>query len=177
MNLFAKVNLDHGSDMDGREAQAQLYGEPLGDILSRCGKVLGLNQSRLAEVLGISAPMLSQLVNAHRVKIGNPVAAQRLQVMHEAVGAVERGDLEIAAALERIATVHGGGDILTTRRTTRDETAADVQALFRRVASATDHLAAAESIAADHPEIAEMLRAYGAGRADEAVAHFLRHRG
>lgn len=163
--------------MDGREAQAQLYGEPLGDILSRCGKGLGLNQSRLAEVLGISAPMLSQLVNAHRVKIGNPVAAQRLQVMHEAVGSVEHGDLDIAVALERIAAVQGGGDILTTRRTTRDETALEVQAMFRRVASATDHLAAADLLAAGHPEIAEMLQTYGAGRSDDAVAHFVRHRG
>ncbi len=176
MSLFAKANTDPGSDMDSREAQAQLYGEPLRDILSRCGNALGLNQTRLAEVLGISAPMLSQLVNAHRVKIGNPIAAQRLQVMHEAVGDVEHGDLDITTALERIAAVRGGGDILTTRRTTRDETAAAVQGLFRRVASAPDHLAAAELIEASHPEIAEMLRTYGASRTDEAIAHFLRHR-
>lgn len=177
MNLFAKANLDLGSDMDSRDAQAQLYGEPLGDILSRCGKALGLNQTRLAEVLGISAPMLSQLVNARRVKIGNPVAAQKLQVMHDAVGAVEHGDLDVATALERIAAVHGGGDILTTRRSTRDESALQTQAMFRRVASASDHLAAAELLAIQHPEIAEMLRTYGAGRSDEAIAHFLRHRG
>lgn len=163
--------------MDGREAQAQLYGEPLGDILSRCGKALGLNQSRLAELLGISAPMLSQLVNAHRVKIGNPVAAQKLQVMHDAVGAVQRGDLDVTGALERIAAVRGGGDILTTRRSTRDESALDVQAMFRSVASASDHLAAAELIGGQHPEIAEMLRTYGAGRSDDAIAHYLRHRG
>jgi transcriptional regulator with XRE-family HTH domain len=177
MELFAKANLDPGRDMDGREAQAQLYGEPLGDILSRCGTVLGLNQSRLAEVLGISAPMLSQLVNAHRVKIGNPIAAQRLQVMHDAVGAVEQGDLDITTALEHIAAVHGGGELLTTRRTTRKEPALDMQALFRRVASASDHLAAAELVADEHPEIAEMLRTYGAGRTDEAIAHFHRRRG
>jgi transcriptional regulator with XRE-family HTH domain len=163
--------------MDGREAQAQLYGEPLGDILARCGKVLGLNQSRLAAVLGISAPMLSQLVNAHRVKIGNPVAAQRLQVMHDVVDSVERGDLDVDAALARIATVHGGGDILTTRRTTRDESALETQAMFRRIASASDHLGAARLVADKYPEIAEMLRTYGAGRADEAVAHLQRHRG
>ena len=39
------------------------------------------------------------------------------------------------------------------------------------------HLAAAQLLAEDHPEIAEMLRTYGAGRADEAVAHMQRHRG
>ena len=163
--------------MDGREAQAQLYGEPLGDILSRCGRTLGLNQTRLAAVLGISAPMLSQLVNAHRVKIGNPVAAQRLQVMHDVVGAVERGDLDIESALGRIAEVHGGGDILTTRRSTRDESALQTQAMFRAVASASDHLEAAEILNEQHPEIAEMLRTYGAGRSDDAIAHFQRHRG
>jgi transcriptional regulator with XRE-family HTH domain len=162
--------------MEGREAQAQLYGEPLGDILGRCGKALGLTQSRLAEVLGISAPMLSQLVNARRVKIGNPVAAQRLQVMHEAAAAVGRNELDVETALGRIAAVQGGGDILTTRRSTRDETASEVQSLFRRVASATDHLAAADLLAVSYPEIAEMLRTYGAGRSDEAVAHFLRHK-
>jgi hypothetical protein len=178
MKLFAKANFSEvGSVMDGREAQAQLYGEPLGDILSRCGRTLGLNQTRLAAVLGISAPMLSQLVNAHRVKIGNPVAAQRLQVMHDVVGAVERGDLGIESALERIAEVHGGGDILTTRRSTRDDSALQTQAMFRAVASASDHLDAAEILNGQHPEIAEMLRTYGAGRSDEAIAHFQRHRG
>lgn len=160
--------------MDGRAAQAEIYGEPLGDILTRCGRLLGLNQSRLAEVLGISAPMLSQLINARRVKIGHPVAAQRLQVMHEAVGAVDRGHLEPADALARIAAVHAGGDILTTRRSSRDDVVAQVQGLFRKVASASDHLAAAERLEADHPQIAEMLRIWGAGRTDEAAAHLAR---
>lgn len=163
--------------MEGRAAQAEIYGEPLGDILSRCGRVLGLNQSQLAEVLGISAPMLSQLVNARRVKIGNPVAAQRLQVMHDAVDGVECGGLDRETALARIALVHGGGDILTTRRSTRDDIVAELQDLFRRVASASDHLAAAEQLAGSHPEIAEMLRTYGAGRTDEAREHLARLRG
>lgn len=163
--------------MEGRAAQAEIYGEPLGDILNRCGRALGLNQSQLAQVLGISAPMLSQLINARRVKIGNPVAAQRLQVMHDAVDAVERGDLDPQAALARIALVHGGGDILTTRRSTRDEALTELQDLFRRVASASDHLAAADRLADAYPEIAEMLRIYGAGRTDEAQAHLARLRG
>lgn len=162
--------------MEGRAAQAEIYGEPLGDILSRCGQALGLNQSQLAGVLGISAPMLSQLVNARRVKIGNPVAAQRLQVMHDVVGAVERGDLSVEAALARIALVHGGGDILTTRRSTRDDVVAEIQSLFRRVAGAPDHLAAAEQIAETYPEIAELLRIWGAGRTDEAQEHLARLR-
>lgn len=163
--------------MAGREAQAEIYGEPLGDILARCGRVLGLNQAQLAAVLGISAPMLSQLVNGRRVKIGNPVAAQRLQVMHDAVETIERGDLTVEEALGRIAQVHGGGEILTTRRSTRDDVVGEVQDLFRRVASASDHLAAAELLAGTYPEIAEMLRVYGAGRTDEARDHLARRRG
>lgn len=163
--------------MDGREAQAEIYGEPLGDILARCGRVLRLNQAQLAAVLGISAPMLSQLINARRVKIGNPVAAQRLQVMHDAVENVERGDLTVEEALGRIALVHGGGEILTTRRSTRDDIVGEIQDLFRRVASAQDHLAAASLLDAAHPEIAELLRTYGAGRTDEAREHLTRRRG
>ncbi len=157
--------------MDVRAEQERIYGESLREILSRCGTVLGLNQARLAQALGISAPMLSQLVNGRRVKIGNPVAAQRLQVMHEAVGDVERGDLDVAGALLRVEQVHAGGEILTTRRSTRDDLASQVQDVFRRVASASDHLEAASAIADAHPEIAEMLRVYGAGRSDEAAQH------
>lgn len=162
---------------EGRAAQADIYGEPLGDILGRCARVLGLNQSQLADVLGISAPMLSQLVNARRVKIGNPVAAQRLQVLHDAVDAVERGGLGREDALARVALVHGGGDILTTRRSSRDDDAALVQDLFRRVASAPDHLDAAGRLEGTHPEIAEMLRVYGAGRTQEAQQHLMGLRG
>ncbi|MRJ75007.1 DNA-binding protein [Aeromicrobium sp. SMF47] len=157
--------------MDGRAAQAEIYGEPLGDILGRCARVLGMNQSQLAGILGISAPMLSQLINARRVKIGHPVAAQRLQVLHDAVDAVERGAMGREDALARVALVHGGGDILTTRRSTRDDAVAEIQDLFRRVAGAPDHLDAAERLADTHPDIAEMLRVYGAGRTAEAREH------
>jgi transcriptional regulator of aromatic amino acid metabolism len=156
-----------------RAAQRELYGEPLGDVLGRCRAVLGLTQARLATVLGISAPMLSQVMSAHRIKIGNPSAVRRLQVMVEAVGEVERGALAVDAALLQIEAAGGSGEALTgtTRRASSHETAAAVQAMFRSVASATDHLAAADLLTASHPAVAELLRVYGAGSLDDAVAH------
>jgi len=156
-----------------RAAQRELYGEPLGDVLGRCQVVLGLTQARLATVLGISAPMLSQVMSAHRIKIGNPSAVRRLQVMVEAVAEVERGALSVDAALARVEVAGASGEALTgtTRRASAHDTAAALQAMFRSVGSATDHLAAADLLAASHPAVAELLRVYGAGSLDDAVAH------
>lgn len=66
---------------DAREQQRSLYGEPLGDLLTRIMKALDLTQGRLAEIVGLSAPMLSQLMSAQRVKIGNPAVLQRIQTL------------------------------------------------------------------------------------------------
>lgn len=162
---------------EGREAQAVLYGEPLGDIFVRCSSVLGLNQSQMAGLLGISAPMLSQLINARRVKIGNPTAVHRLQVMYEAVAEVQRSEVTVKEAIARIEETGSGGGFFTgtTRRPRRDDVALEVQSLFRQVASASDFLDAADAVAGTSPEIAELLRTYGGGRADEAIAHAARH--
>ena len=162
---------------EGRAAQAVLYGEPLGDILARCSSALGFNQTRLAGLLGISAPMLSQLINARRVKIGNPTAVHRLQVMHEAVAEIERGELAVDQAVERIKQTGSGSEFFTgtARRSRREEVALEIQTLFRQVASASDYFAAADAVDSMSPEIAELLRTYGGGRADEAIAHASRH--
>lgn len=155
-----------------REEQRTLYGAPLKEVLTRCRSVLEVSQARLAALLGISAPMLSQLMSAQRIKIGNPAAVQRLQVMLEAVEAVERGALDVERALAQVAGA-GTTDVLTgtSRRVSVKERAGEVQALFRRAASAGDHLAAAKAVEADHPRIAELLRVYGAGSEDDAVSH------
>ncbi len=159
-----------------RAAQREIYGEPLGDVLGRCREVLGLNQTRLAAALGISAPMLSQVMTGHRIKIGNPAAVRRLQVMVDLLDDVAAGRLAPAAALTRIdeAGVSGDGLTGTTRRPSERESAAAVQGLFRGVASATDFLAAAGQLESDHPAIAELLRVQGAGSLDEAVSHVKR---
>ncbi len=162
-----------------RAAQRELYGEPLGDVLGRCRAVLQLNQSRLAALLGISAPMLSQVMSAQRIKIGNPNAVRRLQVMVECVAGVEAGGLTIEQALAEVADAGASGEALTgtARRTSPRETAAAVQAVFRSVASATDHLAAADAVAQQFPAVADLLRTYGAGSLDEAAAHLTRSGG
>lgn len=61
------------------EKQRELYGDSLAAISGRITGALGLTQARLADVLGISAPMLSQLLSARRVKVGNPLALERLR--------------------------------------------------------------------------------------------------
>ena len=87
-----------GPDLrDAREQQRALYGEPLGDLVSRIAAGLQLTQGRLAETIGLSAPMLSQLVSGQRVKIGNPAVVHRLgalaRLLHEAPG-LSRVELE-----------------------------------------------------------------------------------
>ena len=47
----------------GRQQQALLYGEPLGELARRLMAALDLTRGKLAEVLGLSAPMLSQLMS------------------------------------------------------------------------------------------------------------------
>jgi transcriptional regulator with XRE-family HTH domain len=159
-----------------RAAQREIYGEPLGAIVLRCRVTLGLTQARIAALLGISAPMLSQVMSAHRIKIGNPAAVERLRVLVEVTDAVANGRLTVAEAISRVESAGGPGDLLTgttTRHAPGRETAEQIQSLFRKVASASDYLAVAAQIENTHPDIAKLLRVYGAGRADEAVAHLL----
>ncbi|MGP4023830.1 hypothetical protein [Actinomadura sp. 3N407] len=54
------------------------------------------------------------------------------------------------------------------------ESARLVQTVLREVASAAEIEAAAELIAERYPDLAEVLRVYGNGRASEAEAHFVR---
>ncbi|KAA1422423.1 DNA-binding protein [Mumia zhuanghuii] len=141
-----------------RQAQAALYGEPLGVIVRRCADTLGLTQARVADTLGISAPMLSQLVNGHRVKIGNPAAVARLQAMYAAAQAVASGQVSRAEAVESLASEEGAA--VVTSRTTADSGA--VRALFRAEATAAEYEDAAALVSDVHPRIAALLRRYGA---------------
>lgn len=54
------------------------------------------------------------------------------------------------------------------------ESARLVQTVLREVASAAEIEAAADLLAERFPDLAEVLRVYGAGRASEAEAHFVR---
>lgn len=58
----------------------------------------------------------------------------------------------------------------TVRRVVRE-----IQSLLRSVADAGDIIDAANTLAPAHPELAEFLRVYGAGRTADAVAHYEAH--
>lgn len=159
-----------------RAQQIELYGEPLGDLLGRVAAQLGITRARIAGVLGVSAPMLSQLMSAQRIKFGNPVAGQRLQSLLELVDEVTTGVAprdRIEQRLSDISAHTGAMTVGTTsvQRATTATSARTIQALLRAIAPAGDILAAADQIAAEHPEIAEFLRVYGAGRTENAIAH------
>ena len=169
-----------------RESQRRWYGEPLGELFRRLIADLGLNQARLAGVLGLSAPMLSQLMSGQRAKIGNPAVVQRLQALQELAGQIADGTVPAAEATSRMegirdsagssllspATHSGatGQTPLPSRRVVRE-----IQSLLRSLGSADELHAAADTLAVAHPELAEFLRVYGAGRTDDAVAHFEAH--
>ncbi|ADD41490.1 DNA-binding protein [Stackebrandtia nassauensis] len=160
-----------------RRQQTELYGQPLGDLLGGIARQLGLNQARLAGVLGLSAPMLSQLMSGQRAKIGNPEAAQRLQALIDLSGEVAAARLSPDQVPARLAEIGAqAGALSTTGNTGMRPNAATaartVQNLLRAIAGAQEVLSAAATLEREHPELAEFLRVYGAGRTADAVAHY-----
>lgn len=170
-----------------RELQRSWYGEPLGTLFRRLIDDLGLNQARLAASLGLSAPMLSQLMSGQRAKIGNPAVVQRVQALQELARNVANGSVtaaEAAGRMEEIKQSSGGSMLSSTAQTTPGSGAPtvrrvvrEIQSLLRSVSAAGDIIAAADSLAPAHPELAEFLRVYGAGRTADAVAHYEAHQG
>ncbi|MFF3345817.1 helix-turn-helix domain-containing protein [Streptomyces sp. NPDC002779] len=169
-----------------RELQRNWYGEPLGALFRKLIDDLGLNQARLAGVLGLSAPMLSQLMSGQRAKIGNPAVVQRVQLLQDLAGQVADGSVSAAEATERMDEIKKsqGGSVLsnnTTQSTTHSgaptvkRVVREIQSLLRSVAAAGDIIEAADTLAPTHPELAEFLRVYGAGRTSDAVAHYQSH--
>ncbi|MQY12686.1 hypothetical protein SRB5_28230 [Streptomyces sp. RB5] len=167
-----------------REQQRGWYGEPLGVLFRRLIEDLGLNQARLAGILGISAPMLSQLMSGQRAKIGNPAVVQRVQALQELAREVSVGGVSAAEAASRMDAIrkNAGGAVLSTTTTSTATGATtvrrvvrEIQSLLRSVAGAADIIEAADSLAPAHPELAEFLRVYGAGRTADAVAHYEAH--
>ncbi|MGH8880576.1 MAG: DNA-binding protein [Stackebrandtia sp.] len=168
-------NAEHSAR--NRRQQTELYGQPLGDLLGAISRQLGLNQARLAGVLGLSAPMLSQLMSGQRAKIGNPEAAQRLQALIDLSGEVAASRLPADQIPARLAEIGAqAGALSTTGNATARPNAAgaarNVQNLLRAIAGADEVLSAAKLLDKRHPELAEFLRVYGAGRTADAVAHY-----
>ena len=163
-----------------RELQRSWYGEPLGALFRRLIDDLGLNQARLAAALGLSAPMLSQLMSGQRAKV-----VQRVQALQELASQVADGSVSAGEATEKMEEIKKsqGGSVLTHTGQTSSTGGAptvrrvvrEIQSLLRSVAAAGDIIDAANSLAATHPELAEFLRVYGAGRTAEAVAHYEGH--
>lgn len=159
-----------------RRRQAELYGEPLGELIGRVAGRLGLTRARVAEVLGLSAPMVSQLMSAQRIKIGNPLVVRRLQDLVALADEVAAGTVPPTSIEQRVAEVRAQTGTVTTdsgsRRPAATGVVRSIQGLLRAAASAGELLAAAEQLRPEYPELAEFLGVYGAGRTDEAVAHF-----
>ncbi|WP_019548132.1 helix-turn-helix domain-containing protein [Streptomyces sulphureus] len=169
-----------------RELQSQWYGEPLGTLFRRLIDDLGLNQARLATVLGLSAPMLSQLMSGQRAKIGNPAVVQRVQALQGLAAEVSQGEVSAADATRRMDEIRrtAGGSVLNHTAQTASSGASqtpvkrvvrEIQALLRSVSDAADILDASAALAPTHPELAEFLRVYGAGRTADAVKHYESH--
>ncbi|WEH40742.1 helix-turn-helix domain-containing protein [Streptomyces sp. NBC_01218] len=168
-----------------RELQRSWYGEPLGALFRRLIDDLGLNQARLAAALGLSAPMLSQLMSGQRAKIGNPAVVQRVQALQELAVQVADGSVSAGEATDRMDQIkksQGGSVLSSTGQTTTSGQAPtvrrvvrEIQSLLRSVSAAGDIIEAADSLAPTHPELAEFLRVYGAGRTADAVAHYEGH--
>jgi transcriptional regulator with XRE-family HTH domain len=160
-----------------RHRQADLYGEPLGDMFRRVADTLGLNQAKLSDIIGISRPMMSQLMNAQRVKIGNPAVLQRVQALSSLADDVIQhamGPSELAERLADVAKVTGAFSTTTQAVTAIDPRAAVriIQGLLRHTASGAELLVVADKLESDHPALAEALRVYGLGRTDTAVDHY-----
>jgi hypothetical protein len=129
--------------------------------------------------------MLSQLMSGQRAKIGNPAVVQRVQLLQDLAGQVADGSVSAAEATERMDEIKKsqGGSVLsnTTQSTTSSgaptvkRVVREIQSLLRSVAAAGDIIEAADTLAPTHPELAEFLRVYGAGRTSDAVAHYQSH--
>ncbi|HEY3502423.1 MAG TPA: DNA-binding protein [Actinocatenispora sp.] len=163
-----------------RAHQAEWYGRPLGELIGVLLARLGLTQAGLAGILGLSAPMLSQLMSGQRAKISNPAVLGRLLAVQELVDDPDFVAMPPEQVRARLTAIRA--EAPTTARNLRlpdpppggGDAVGTVQALLRAVASAAEIETAAGRLERDLPELAELLRAYGTGRTDEARAHYRR---
>lgn len=156
------------------EQQQALYGVSLGDAVRSIAASLKLSQAGVARVLGLSAPMLSQLVNGQRLKIGNPIAVQRLHALLGLVEEVRDGlpFAQVGRRLEEISTDSTGTLTQPQTRTVGADVPSSISSLLRAVASGRELSAAADLLEQAHPDIAEVIRVYGTGRPDAAARHY-----
>lgn len=164
---------DHASR--NRAEQTRLYGAPLGEVVDSLTQRLSITRAALAALVGLSAPMLSQLASAHRLKIGNPAAVQRLQWLMELSEDVVQGRLTAQQAMETVSADTPGGVLTRSSQRLRREGAGEVQQVLRWAGTPEEHERAAVLLEGEFPAVAEVLRVYGAGTSADAAAHFERH--
>lgn len=138
---------------EAREHQRALYGAPLGELCTQLMRGLGLTQARLAQVLGLSAPMLSQLMSGRRVKIGNPSAVHRIQLLHDLLG--EGRPVDAVELEQRLGAIQEEQATITVHRP-RESGLAEAVRLLASSAPA-EELARLASLTRA-PQLAEVLR-------------------
>ncbi len=162
-------------------AQRELYGESLGVLAHGIMGALELTQGRLAGILGLSAPMLSQLMSGRRIKIGNPAVLARLEELTSIAEDVHSGRVPASALPHLLSNVQEATGHLTRTGATRgtdDAVLADgLRRILRAVASGQDLKDAADELELRFPALAEVLRTYGLGTAEQAQDHLRRHHG
>lgn len=153
------------------DQQRELYGEPIGDLVRRVMDRLTMTQAAVASVLGLSPAMLSQLMSGRRVKIGNPQAVTRLQSLLTL--ADEAASLTRDETTQRLDEIRQSRSTLTTTQTSTTPTdpAALMRTVLRAVASGRDLERAADALDDVVPELADLIRAYGTGSAQDAERH------
>lgn len=157
--------------MLNRDRQREIYGAPLGERVRHLVGMLGISQARLARALGMSPAMLSQLVSGRRVKIGDPAALARFQMIDHrcariteqpSATAVETLLAEVGRARWRWVgptpvTSTGPASPASLRVPTVHRTTCPAEAL-RRICPPAQLAAAAAVLGAGFPELAEALR-------------------
>ena len=162
-----------------RVRQVELYGMSIADMVRTLSATLGMNQTQIAHAIGLSGAMMSQLIAGGRVKIGNPVVSTRLSELRMLADGVVAGTIpsgEVPMAIEQIRMISTTQGTTTSAATPSDvedqQLVQALQDLFRSVAGAQDWLAVADLAQDDHPQIAKLLRTYGAARTDEALRYY-----
>lgn len=135
-----------------RRSQAELYGEPLSEVVGGICSSLGVNQSTVARVLGLSAPMLSHLVAARRVKVSNPLAHSRLIRLRELAAAVVGGSVTAPAAVEELERIAESQDSWATSRTD-----GGLEVRLKQAASPGEWRQIVELVRDQHPRVAGVL--------------------